>query len=107
MAIAFMPSSFFNRGPDQKDTGFPLWTSVDEVRRKFREGTKVMVAIGGWGDTVGFEEAARSEEGRVRWAENVRVMVEESGADGMSCCVLRLSIPLFVRKSSLGKERLG
>ncbi|TVY85628.1 Endochitinase, partial [Lachnellula willkommii] len=53
------------------------------VRGKFREGTKIMVAIGGWGDTAGFEEAARTEEGRVRWAGNVGRMVEESGADGV------------------------
>ncbi|TVY48016.1 Endochitinase [Lachnellula occidentalis] len=85
-----MPSSFFNR--EQKananarsngDTAFPLWTSVAEVRGKFREGTRIMVAIGGWGDTEGFEEAAGTEEGRERWAGNVGGMVEESGADGV------------------------
>ncbi|TVY32415.1 hypothetical protein LSUB1_G007124 [Lachnellula subtilissima] len=40
VAIAFMPSGFFNQGPDLKanldrNMGFPLWTSVDEVRKKF------------------------------------------------------------------------
>lgn len=42
-----------------------------------------MVAIGGWGDTAGFEEAAKTEEGRKRWAGNVGRMVEDTGADGM------------------------
>lgn len=42
-----------------------------------------MVAIGGWGDTTGFEEAAKTEEGRLRWCQNVKRMVESTGADGM------------------------
>lgn len=50
-----------------------------------------MVAIGGWGDVSGFEEAAKTEEGRERWAKNVRVMVERTGADGIS--ILNFSIP--------------
>lgn len=41
-----------------------------------------MVAIGGWGDTEGFEFAARSEESMHVWAKNVKVMVEATGADG-------------------------
>lgn len=42
-----------------------------------------MVAIGGWGDSGGFEEAAGSEEGRERWARSVGRMVEVTGADGV------------------------
>jgi GH18 family chitinase len=75
-----MPSSLFNI---PNATSFPLFTAVSEVRSKFKEGTKVMVAIGGWGDTRGFEEAAAGEEGRERWAENVARMVEVTGADGV------------------------
>jgi GH18 family chitinase len=44
-----------------------------------------MVAIGGWGDTEGFEEAARSEEGRRLFARNVKAMVDFTGADGKFC----------------------
>jgi GH18 family chitinase len=75
-----MPSSVFIQ---ESPTDFPLWTTVSEVRAKFKEGTKVMVAIGGWGDTGGFEEAARTERGRRRFAGNVGRMVERTGADGM------------------------
>ena len=75
-----MPSSIFNQ---ESPTDFPLWTTVSEVREKFKEGTKIMVAIGGWGDTGGFEEAARTQGGRERWAGNVGAMVEETGADGL------------------------
>ena len=43
-----------------------------------------MVAIGGWGDTEGFEVAARTESSRKLFARNVGRMVEETGADGRS-----------------------
>jgi GH18 family chitinase len=76
-----MRSSAFN-APDAATDEWPLFTTVDAVRSQFAEGTKVMVAIGGWGDTEGFSEAARSEEGRRNFALNVRAMVEFTGADG-------------------------
>lgn len=41
-----------------------------------------MVAVGGWGDTAGFEIAAATEDARRMFAHNVRLMVEETGADG-------------------------
>lgn len=52
------------------------------MRKQFAPGTKVMIAIGGWGDTKGFSEAARTVEGRKNWAANVAAMVKEMGADG-------------------------
>lgn len=42
-----------------------------------------MIAIGGWGDSLGFEEAARSQTTRERWAKRVHEMVEATGADGV------------------------
>jgi GH18 family chitinase len=75
-----MRSSAFN-APDSV-AEWPLFTTVDAVRSQFAEGTKVVVAIGGWGDTEGFSEAARSDEGRRRFARNVKAMVELTGADG-------------------------
>ena len=41
-----------------------------------------MVAIGGWGDTAGFEVAAATDGTRKRFARNVRAMVDATGADG-------------------------
>ncbi len=38
-----------------------------------------MIAIGGWGDTAGFSEAAATEESRSRFARNVKKMVEVTG----------------------------
>jgi hypothetical protein len=80
VALAFMRSDIFNR---QNVTEWPLFTTVDEVRGKFSPGTKVMVAIGGWGDTQGFSVAAVSEKSRGLFARNVRRMLDDTGADGM------------------------
>ncbi|KAF4454025.1 hypothetical protein F53441_3409 [Fusarium austroafricanum] len=79
--IAFMRSEFFN--VDKEPDEYPLFTSVPDVRSRVPDGVKVMVAIGGWGDTQGFEEAAKSEASRKRWARQVAAMVAATGADGI------------------------
>ncbi|KAG9506204.1 hypothetical protein J7337_003185 [Fusarium musae] len=79
--LAFMRSETFN--VDDKPDDYPLFTSVPDVRNRFPGATKVMVAIGGWGDTQGFEEAAKNETTRKRWACQVAAMVTATGADGI------------------------
>lgn len=81
VVLAFMPSHVFN--VDKTPAAFPLFASIDETRRQFQAGTKVMVAIGGWGDSTGFENAARSDQSRKRWARQVRAMIDQTGADGV------------------------
>ncbi len=76
-----MRSETFN--VDNKPQDYPLFTSVSDVRKRFPGGTKVMIAIGGWGDTQGFEEAAKNETTRKRWARQVAAMVTVTGADGI------------------------
>jgi GH18 family chitinase len=76
-----MRSETFN--VDNKPHDYPLFTSVSGVRKRFPGDTKVMVAIGGWGDTQGFEEAAKNETTRKRWARQVAAMVTATGADGI------------------------
>ncbi|XWW92392.1 hypothetical protein V2A60_000315 [Cordyceps javanica] len=78
--LAFMRSETFNI---DSQSDFPLFTSVKEVRQSFPATTKVLVAIGGWGDSAGFEEAAQDGASRSRWAKNVKRMVESTGADGV------------------------
>ncbi|KXX74281.1 Endochitinase 1 [Madurella mycetomatis] len=80
VAVAFMSPGIFN---DPGRTEWPLFTTVDEVRSKFPKGAKVMVAIGGWGDTLGFSVAALTDETRKLFAENVANMVRDTGADGV------------------------
>ncbi len=41
-----------------------------------------MIAIGGWGDTEGFEVAVATKDTRKLFAKNVKRMVEATGADG-------------------------
>jgi hypothetical protein len=77
--LAFMRSSTFTV---TNQTSWPLFTTVDEVRAKFAPGTKIMVGIGGWGDSEGFEQAARSEEVLGVVVRNMGRMLEDTGADG-------------------------
>lgn len=70
---------FNNKSPSE----WPLFTSVKKVRSQFHEGTAIMVAIGGWGDTAGFCKAAATEESRKLFATNVAAMISDTGADGV------------------------
>ncbi|KAL7897117.1 glycoside hydrolase family 18 protein [Trichoderma sp. SZMC 28014] len=78
--LAFMRSDVFN--VDKTPPEFPLFTSVAETRQEFNANTKIMVAIGGWGD-AGFEEASRDDSSRKRWAKQVKAMIDQTGADGV------------------------
>ncbi|KAI1840309.1 hypothetical protein JX266_013486 [Neoarthrinium moseri] len=79
--LAFMQSSVFNE--DTPDRSWPIFMSVAETRSKFAPSIKVMVAVGGWGDTQGFGVAARTAESRLRFARNVARMLNDTGADGV------------------------
>ncbi|PVH81673.1 glycoside hydrolase family 18 protein [Cadophora sp. DSE1049] len=79
VAIAFMQSSTFNQA---NPSAWPSFTTVEEVRSKFANGTSIMVAIGGWGDT-GFPRAAETSSSRKLFAKNVKAMIDYTGADGV------------------------
>ena len=79
VALAFMRPWIFNQ---DEPSSFPLFTTVKNVRSQFSEGTAILVAIGGWGDTEGFEIAAATEQSRKQFARNVKRMVDVTGADG-------------------------
>ena len=79
VALAFMRPTLFN---EENPSSFPLFTTVEETRSRFAPGTAIMVAIGGWGDTAGFETAAASGDSRRLFAENVKRMIDITGADG-------------------------
>lgn len=81
VVLAFMNSAVFN--VDEAPADWPLFAAVDDVRRLFPRDTKVMVAIGGWGDSRGFEDAAKDGPSRARWARQVAAMVKRTGADGV------------------------
>lgn len=80
VALAFMRSGLFL---ESDRTEWPSDRSVGSARAAFAPGTKILVAIGGWGDTD-FSTAARNESSRKSFAKNVARMVEATGADGGS-----------------------
>ena len=79
VALAFMRSEIFNV---QGQSDWPLFTSVADVRPKFAKGTIVQVAVGGWSNTDGFSQAAKTNESRRLFARNIKAMVDATGADG-------------------------
>lgn len=80
VAMAFVSSEAFVGEPPAE---WPLFESVEAIRAKFRSGTKILVAIGGWGDDKGFPEAARSRDTRQQFANNVAKMLRDTGANGV------------------------
>ncbi|KAH7018493.1 chitinase 18-4 [Microdochium trichocladiopsis] len=82
VAMSFMRPHVFNR-PEGSHDWPAMWQTVEATRAQFRDGVKVLIAIGGWGDTEGFSDAARTAEGQKRWAANVAAMVKDTGADGV------------------------
>ncbi|KAI1393060.1 glycoside hydrolase family 18 protein [Hypoxylon trugodes] len=80
VVLAFMSPELFNQ--EEVNSTWPIYMSVEEARTKFKPGTQVMVAIGGWGAT-GFDVAAETDESRARFARNVATMVKDTGADGV------------------------
>ena len=79
VALAFMSSATFNQ---VNPSSWPLFTTVETARSHFPDGTAIMVAIGGWGNTAGFEVAAATARSRKLFAHNVKLMVDATGADG-------------------------
>lgn len=79
VALAFMSPATFNQ---VEPSSWPLFTTVGIARSKFTDGTAIMVAIGGWGDTAGFDIAAATDTTRKLFAHNVKVMTDATGADG-------------------------
>ncbi|TQV93468.1 chitinase 18-11 [Cordyceps javanica] len=76
--VAFAEAKGFNTADG---TNYKPFMPTEEVRALFDEGTKVCMAIGGWGDTDGFGVAAASEDSRRRFAENVNKTASSLGYD--------------------------
>lgn len=75
---AFANSSLFTTDPVGEYTPF---MDLSEVRGMFDNGTKVCMAIGGWGDTVGFRAGAATEESRALYASNIASTLDRLGYD--------------------------
>lgn len=56
--MGFANSSLFaNETPGE----YKPFESLSTMRGRFVEGTKVMIAIGGWGDTAGFSAGSKDD----------------------------------------------
>ncbi|KAL5049930.1 hypothetical protein BDW71DRAFT_216818 [Aspergillus fruticulosus] len=62
---------------------FKPFEPVSTFRSRFSPDTKVMIAIGGWGDSAGFSAGAKDEASRERYAKNVASMLDGTGFDGV------------------------
>jgi len=81
VVMAFANSSYFTTDPP---TPYVPFKNVSSVREMFDDGVKIMIAIGGWGDTAGFSLGATNNATRALWAKNVAQMVNDTGFDGVS-----------------------
>ncbi|PGH34206.1 chitinase [[Emmonsia] crescens] len=78
--MAFANSSLFVESPAGEYTPF---APISEIRGRFTNGTKLLIAIGGWGDTKGFSEGVKDDVSRKKYAKNVADMVNKHGFDGV------------------------
>ncbi|KAH6663466.1 putative class V chitinase [Halenospora varia] len=78
--MAFANSSLFTTTPAGNYTPFE---SLETMRARFDNGTKLMIAIGGWADTAGFSAGAATNASRAAYAKNVATMLDTMGFDGV------------------------
>ncbi|KAL4941633.1 hypothetical protein BDV06DRAFT_212481 [Aspergillus oleicola] len=78
--MGFAKSTDFN---GDTAPAFQPFEPIETMRGRLSPDAKVMVAIGGWGDSAGFSEASKDEASRDRYAKNVAAMLESTGFDGV------------------------
>lgn len=76
----FAKSDLFNT---ESDPEYKPFESVSSLRERFDPDTKVLFAIGGWGDTDGFSKGSKDEKAREQYAKNVAKVVEDGDFDGV------------------------
>ncbi|OJJ84300.1 uncharacterized protein ASPGLDRAFT_47153 [Aspergillus glaucus CBS 516.65] len=78
--MGFAKSDLFN---SQSTPHYEPFEPVSTMRDRFSSDTKVLFAIGGWGDTEGFAAGAKDDTSRQQYAKNVAAVVKENGFDGV------------------------
>jgi chitinase len=51
-----------------------------------------MIAVGGWGDNIGFDQASESAAGIAKFAADIQTMLTNTGADGVGMFILKLTV---------------
>ncbi|KAI2603956.1 glycoside hydrolase family 18 protein [Hypoxylon fragiforme] len=75
---AFASTTLFTSDPPGTYTPF---VDVATLRSQFDDGTKICMAIGGWGDTAGFSVGQKDDASRKLYAKNVASTLESHGYD--------------------------
>ncbi|THC93779.1 hypothetical protein EYZ11_006756 [Aspergillus tanneri] len=78
--MAFAEAKLFNSDGGAHYTPFE---SVETFRGRFAPDTKVLFAVGGWGDTASFSTGTKDEASRERFARNIAAVVKNGGFDGV------------------------
>ncbi|KAL3470945.1 glycoside hydrolase superfamily [Aspergillus californicus] len=78
--MGFAASTLFNSPSPQPYLPFK---PVSDIRNRFSSDTKVLLAIGGWGDTAGFSQGAKDAASREQFAKNVAAVLETHKFDGV------------------------
>jgi len=55
---------------------------ISTIRSEFPDA-KVMIAVGGWGDDIGFNQVSKSDATITQFAADVATMLTNTGADGV------------------------
>ncbi|OXV10146.1 hypothetical protein Egran_02093 [Elaphomyces granulatus] len=77
--MALANSSLFSTDPAGQYTPF---LNISDVRSMFASGTKVMISIGGFGDTAGLSAGAKDDASRERFAKNIADLIKKWGFEG-------------------------
>ncbi|KAI2614892.1 glycoside hydrolase family 18 protein [Hypoxylon sp. NC1633] len=75
---AFANSTLFTRDPPGAYTPF---ANPASLRSQFDEGTKICMAIGGWGDTAGYSVGQKDDASRKLYAKNIASTLDNLGYD--------------------------
>ncbi|KAF3057454.1 Chitinase 1 [Daldinia childiae] len=78
VVTAFAGTTLFTSDPAGSYSPF---VDVGTLRSQFPDGTKMCVAIGGWGDTSGFSVGQKDDTSRKTYAKGVAAMLESHGYD--------------------------
>jgi chitinase len=56
--------------------------SVATIQSEY-PNAKVMIAVGGWGDDIGFFQGSQTDASMKQFANNIATMLTNTGADGV------------------------
>jgi chitinase len=79
---------------------------VSTIKSEF-PNAKVMIAVGGWGDDIGFYQVSQTDATIKQFAVDVATMLTNTGADGVGKLALkeRSGASLTVSRHRLGVSR--